>query len=98
MCLAVPGLVVELDSSKPPFTSAVVEFDGIKRRVSLACVPEVTRGDYVLVHAGVAISIIDAAEAAKVIDALKQLDLEEDFANQSLTSSRSNRATDKFLS
>jgi hydrogenase expression/formation protein HypC len=84
MCLAIPGLVVETDSEAPPFTSAVVQFDGVHRRVSLACVPEATQGDYVLVHAGVAISRINAAEAEKVLETLAQLGLnEEDFQNDS---------------
>ena len=82
MCLAVPGLVVEMMDEAPPFTSAVVEFGGVRRRVSLACVPDATQGDYVLVHAGVAISRINAAEAAKVLEALEQLDLNEDLSDQ----------------
>jgi hydrogenase expression/formation protein HypC len=72
-------LVIEMDDAAPPFTSAVVEFGGVRRRVSLACVPEATAGDYVLVHAGIAISRINAAEAAKVLAALEQLDLADDF-------------------
>ena len=82
MCLAVPGLVIEIVDEQPPFTAAVVEFGGVRRRVSLACVPEAGQGDYVLVHAGVAISRINAAEAAKVLDALEQLDLDEEFAKE----------------
>jgi hydrogenase expression/formation protein HypC len=82
MCLAVPGLVVEMMDAEPPFTSAVVEFGGVRRRVSLACVPQAVRGDYVLVHAGVAISRINAAEATKVLEALEQLDLNEELAAQ----------------
>ena len=82
MCLAVPGLVIEIVDAQPPFTAAVVEFAGVRRRVSLACVPEAGQGDYVLVHAGVAISRINAAEAAKVLDALEQLDLDEEFAKE----------------
>jgi hydrogenase expression/formation protein HypC len=79
MCLAIPGLIVEIENAPPPFTSGVVEFGGVRRQVSLACVPEASKGDYVLVHAGVAISRIDAAEAAKVLAALEQLDLDEGF-------------------
>ena len=82
MCLAVPGLVVEMMDAEPPFTSAVVEFGGVRRRVSLACVPEAKEGDYVLVHAGVAISRINAAEAARVLEALEQLDLNEELSAQ----------------
>jgi hydrogenase expression/formation protein HypC len=78
MCLAIPGKVVELLEADPPFTAAVVEFGGVRRQVSLACVPEAATGDYVLVHAGVAISRINAAEAAKVLAALEQLNLDEE--------------------
>jgi hydrogenase expression/formation protein HypC len=65
--------------AEPPFTAALVEFAGVRRQVSLACVPEAIKGDYVLVHAGVAISRINAAEAAKVLATLEELDLDEDF-------------------
>ena len=46
--------------------SGLVEFAGIRRRVCLACVPEAQPGDYVIVHAGIAISRIDADEAQRV--------------------------------
>ena len=85
MCLAVPGLVIEVVETDPPFTSAIVEFGGVRRRVSLACVPEAGQGDYVLVHAGVAISRVDADEAARVLEALEQLDLNEDVLDQPTT-------------
>ena len=79
MCLAIPGKVVELLDAEPPFAAAIVEFGGVRRRVSLACVPEAANGDYVLVHAGVALSLINATEAAKVLAALEEFDLEEEF-------------------
>jgi hydrogenase expression/formation protein HypC len=82
MCLAIPGQVVEVLDSEPPFTAAIVEFAGVRRQVSLACVPEALKGDYVLVHAGVAITRINAAEAAKVLAALEELDLNEEFPEQ----------------
>ena len=82
MCLAVPGKVVELLDAPPPFAAGLVEFAGVRRQVSLACVPEAREGDYVLVHAGVAITRIDSAEAARVLEALEQLDLGEEFAEE----------------
>jgi hydrogenase expression/formation protein HypC len=82
MCLAIPGQVVELVDAEPPFTAAVVEFAGVRRQVSLACVPEAVTGDYVLVHAGVAISRINADEAAKVLAALEELGLDNDFEDE----------------
>jgi hydrogenase expression/formation protein HypC len=82
MCLAIPGQVVEILDTEPPFAAALVEFAGVRRHVNLACVPEAAKGDYVLVHAGVAISRINAHEAAIVLAALEQLDLEDDFQNE----------------
>lgn len=77
MCLAIPGKIVELTSDSPPFASAIVEFSGIRREVSVACVPEAVEGDYVMVHAGIAISKVNAQEAARVLRTLRELDLEE---------------------
>jgi hydrogenase expression/formation protein HypC len=77
MCLAVPGKIVELRGSEPPFASAIVDFGGIRREVSVACVPEAAEGDFVMVHAGIAISRVDADEAARVLDVLRELDLDE---------------------
>jgi hydrogenase expression/formation protein HypC len=79
MCLAIPGKIVEILDAEPPFTAAIVEFSGVRRQVNLACVPEALAGDYVLVHAGVAISRINAAEAAKVLAALEALDLNDEL-------------------
>ena len=84
MCLAIPGQVVEKLDAEPPFTAALVEFAGVRRQVSLACVPEAVKGDYVLVHAGVAISRINADEAAKVLAALEELDLDDEFSEEPL--------------
>jgi hydrogenase expression/formation protein HypC len=78
-------LVLDIDNVEPPFTSAIVEFGGVRRRVSLACVPKVACGDYVLVHAGVAISQINAVEAAKVLAALELLDLDDDFKDATMS-------------
>jgi hydrogenase expression/formation protein HypC len=78
-------MVLEIDDAESPFTSAIVEFGGVRRRVSLACVPEAASGDYVLVHAGVAISRINAAEAAKMLAALELLDLDDDFKEERIS-------------
>ena len=72
MCLGIPGLVVERQESGDELASAVVEFAGIRRRVCLACVPEAGAGDYVIVHAGIAISRIDPAEAGRVFAFLEE--------------------------
>ena len=82
MCLAVPGKVVSRLDAQPPFAAGLVEFAGARRQVSLACVPEAREGDYVLVHAGIAITCLDAAEAAKTLEALEQLDLGEEVLEE----------------
>ena len=77
MCLAVPGKIVEWIEREPPFARANVEFGGVRRDISMACLPEAELGDYVLVHAGIAISRIDEDEAARVFEAIAQLQPDE---------------------
>jgi len=50
----------------------VAEIDGVKRQVSMMYVPEAEVGDYVLVHAGFAIGTVDAEEAAKTLELLRE--------------------------
>jgi hydrogenase expression/formation protein HypC len=78
MCLAVPGRIVRWIDRQPPFATAAVEFGGVRRDVNLACTPDAEIGDYVLVHAGIAITRIDAAEAARVLATLEDLNLADD--------------------
>lgn len=73
MCLGVPGKVVEIDENDLGLNMGVVQFGGIKRRVSLACVPDAVVGDYVVVHVGFAISKIDEDEAQQVFRTLQEM-------------------------
>jgi hydrogenase expression/formation protein HypC len=66
-------MIVERDDSKDAMPFGLVEFAGLRRRVCLACVSEAVPGDYVIVHAGIAISRVDAEEAARVLDHLRAL-------------------------
>jgi len=68
MCLAIPALVKSIDGFK-----AVVEIDGVTRAVSLQLTPEARVGDYVLLHTGYAINVIDAAEAEETLKLLRQI-------------------------
>ncbi len=77
MCLAVPGQVVEWIERAAPFSSAKVEFAGIRRDVGMDCVPDAELGDYVLVHAGVAISRIDPEEAERLLQTFDEAGLGE---------------------
>jgi hydrogenase expression/formation protein HypC len=74
MCLGVPGKVVEWLDRDTIVGRALVEFEGIRRVCHMACVPEAIEGDYVIVHAGVAISRVDAREAQRMLQLLAQLD------------------------
>ncbi len=73
MCLAIPGKVVRWIDTDPLLASAVVEFGGVARACHMACVPEAEVGDYVVVHAGVAIARVNADEAARTLSELTSL-------------------------
>ena len=75
MCLGVPGKVIEITEESPlGMTMAKVSFGGILKEVCLAYVPEVQIGDYVIVHVGFAISVVDEDEAMQVFEYLKEMD------------------------
>jgi len=74
MCLSIPGKLTEITAELDvTFRIGKVDFDGIKKEVNLAMVPEAKIGDYVLVHVGAAISIIDEEEAKKTFELIKQM-------------------------
>lgn len=80
MCLAIPGRVESISvPNDPTFRVGKISFGGIKREVSLAMVPEAGIGDYVLVHAGVAISVVDEEEANQTFQYLKEIGGIEDL-------------------
>jgi hydrogenase expression/formation protein HypC len=74
MCLGVPGKVLEIEPNAIGVTMGKVSFGGIAKEVCLAYVPEVQVGDYVIVHAGFAISTLDETEAMEVFELLNQMD------------------------
>ena len=73
MCLAVPGKLLEITGDDPDFRTGRVSFGGVVKNVSLALVPEAKVDDYVLVHVGVALNIVDEQEAAEVFDYLREM-------------------------
>ena len=73
MCLAVPGQLTQVFCDGDVRMGSV-SFAGVVRRVCLECVPEALPGDYVLVHVGFALSRIDAQEARRVFELLRELD------------------------
>ncbi|NJP07921.1 MAG: HypC/HybG/HupF family hydrogenase formation chaperone [Chloroflexaceae bacterium] len=74
MCLGVPGKVVQITPDVTGMTMGKVSFGGIVKEVCLAYVPDVTLEDYVIVHAGFAISQINEQEAQEVFSYLRQMD------------------------
>jgi hydrogenase expression/formation protein HypC len=78
MCLAIPGRVTTISGNDPLMKTGLVNFGGILKEVNLVYVPEVKVDDYVIVHVGFAISILDEKEAQKVFDTLNELENYED--------------------
>jgi hydrogenase expression/formation protein HypC len=72
MCLAVPGKIIGICGDDPLARTGKIDFGGVLKEVSLAFVPEVRQGDYVIVHVGFAISRVDEAEAFKIFEYLRQ--------------------------
>jgi hydrogenase expression/formation protein HypC len=73
MCLAVPGKVISIEEADATFRSGRVDFAGIVKTVNLSYVPEAKIGDYVVVHVGFALSIVDEAEARQVFEYLREM-------------------------
>jgi hydrogenase expression/formation protein HypC len=74
MCLAVPGKILSVVGEDPLERMARVSFGGIVKEVNLAFTPEAVPGNYVIVHVGFALNILDEAEANQVFDYLRQMD------------------------
>lgn len=78
MCLGIPGEVLEVDEPTGPepelMPHGTVCFGGARKRVCLAYVPEARVGDFVIVHAGFALSVVDPEEAARIFESLAQID------------------------
>ncbi len=80
MCLAVPGKITELLET-PGLKMGKVDFGGVFREVCLEAVPEAKIGEYVIVHAGFALSVLSEKEAQESLDAFRELgDIEAEFA------------------
>ena len=79
MCLAIPGKILRIQEEQNlGLRRGKVDFGGIPREVCLDYTPEARVGDYVLVHVGFAVTVVDEHEAQRVFAALRQLDqLEE---------------------
>ncbi len=68
MCLAVPAKIIETDGQQ-----AIVEIGGLRKQASIVLLPEAVTGDYVLLHAGFAISMVDEKEALETLRLFEEL-------------------------
>ena len=68
MCLAIPAKIIEINNQM-----ANVEIGGVSRQASVILLPDASPGDYVLMHAGFAISLVDEEEALETIKLFEQL-------------------------
>jgi hydrogenase expression/formation protein HypC len=69
VCLALPALVVALQGND----MATVDLGGVRKRISIALVPEARLGDYVIVHVGYAIGLLDTEEAEATLKLFAEL-------------------------
>jgi hydrogenase expression/formation protein HypC len=83
MCLAVPGKILSIYGEDNVHRKGKIDFGGIIKEVSLAYVPEAKVNDYVIVHVGFAISILDEKEAQRVFEYLRQMDELKELETQS---------------
>jgi hydrogenase expression/formation protein HypC len=81
MCLAIPGKLLSIQENEDIlFRSGEISFDGVTREVNLTAVPEAQVGDFVLIHAGMAIALVDEEEAKKTLELFR--DLEDDLSQK----------------
>jgi hydrogenase expression/formation protein HypC len=85
MCLAIPGKIISIDGELPFNRKGQVSFGGILKEVNFAYVPQAQPNDYVLVHVGMAISLVDPDEAQKIFSYLSEMDATADNPLQELS-------------
>lgn len=73
MCLAIPGKVVQIERGSVPLMGEV-SFGGVKKTVCLAWLPGVRVGQYVIVHVGFALSVVDDKEALETLNLFREID------------------------
>ena len=74
MCLAIPGKIVSIADEDSLMRTGQVSFGGVVRNVNLAYVPEAKPGEYVIVHAGFALNVLDEAEAREVFEQIREIE------------------------
>lgn len=77
MCLAIPGKILSISKEDTLFLKGKVSFGGIVKEVNLSYVPECKIGEYVIVHAGFALSILNQNEADEVFTYLDDINYKD---------------------
>jgi hydrogenase expression/formation protein HypC len=85
MCLAVPGKIVSIEGQDQIMRAGRVNFGGIVKEVNLSYVPEAKVNDYVIVHVGFALSIVDEKEALQVFEYLKSMNELKELEGESVS-------------
>ena len=82
MCLAVPGQIIDIrDDRGTPM--ATIDFGGVRKEICLAYLPDISVGEYAIVHVGFAISRVDEESARETLQLFKELGvLEEEFGDE----------------
>jgi len=84
MCLSIPGKITEI-TNDGSLIMGMVDFGGINREVCLDYVPEAQVGQYVLIHVGFAISVLDEEEAMARLDTIREIEnFEEELKSDSI--------------
>ncbi len=73
MCIAVPGKIISIDDKGHDVKMSKVSFGGVVKDVCLDFVPEAKAGDYVIVHVGYALNVLDEAEAEETLNMLSKI-------------------------
>lgn len=103
MCLAIPGRIKSIEEHKEGYMQmGKVELGGIIKDINLQLVPDAKENDYVLVHVGVAISIVDEEEARSSLEFLKQMNELDDLYNsptdETMTKEETAKSSDVIIS
>ena len=73
MCLAIPGRILSIRGDDPMLRTGRIDFGGAVKDINLVYTPEAQPGDYVLVHVGFAMAVIDEAAAGRVLETLHEV-------------------------
>lgn len=96
MCLAIPGRIKSIEEhTEGIMRIGKVELGGIVKEINLQLVPDAKENDYVLVHVGVAISIVDEEEAKSTLEFLKQMNELDELYNSPSRDEMTNEEIDK---